>query len=70
LATDMKAVVLTLLFTGGVSFDRANVIEIPLGGVEKRETVLLYPKKDLTVTATWVWSPWSIVRLAELTYRP
>lgn len=41
LSTEIKAVVLMLPPTGGVSFESANVIEIPLGTTENSDTVLL-----------------------------
>lgn len=52
-ATETKAVVLMLLFTGGVSLLRAKLIVIPAGTFEVyNDTVLLYPKYDPTVTVT------------------
>jgi len=41
LSIEIKAVVLMLPPTGGVSFESANVIDIPLGATENSDTVLL-----------------------------
>jgi hypothetical protein len=54
-------------FIGGVSFERAKDIVMPVGAVENRDTVLLYPKYELTVTATCVLLPCSIVILLGFT---
>ncbi len=63
----MKAVVLILPFTGGVNLESAKDIVIPVGVVENRDTVLLYPKYELTVTTTCLLLPCSIVILVGFT---
>lgn len=54
-ATEINAVVLMLPFIGGVSLLRAKLIVKPEGTFEeKSDTVLLYPKYELTVIVTGI----------------